>query len=250
MIALIPLRSGSQRLPGKNTKDFFGHPLWEYTAAVAVQSKVFDAVWLCTDDHTLMPRAHELGLCYFQREPVSHDQQDIVWVTEVLTAMTELDIRPMNFAILRPTSPFRTVEMLQSAYKRFYGYLSSDALRAVQPVSEHPGKMWTWQGQGYDMQPLLDKKHANGTPWHSSPTQSLPPYYVQNASLEMAWTRNVEVFNTIHGKSVVPFVSEGFTGFDINTARDWREAEYLVASGAVVLPTVDVSPHSDTPWAV
>ena len=41
--------------------------------------------------------------------------------------------------ILRPTSPFRTSQTIKRAY---YEFLNSDAdtLRAVKPVSEHPGK--------------------------------------------------------------------------------------------------------------
>lgn len=249
MIALIPARSGSKRIPGKNTKPFFGHPLIAYTIQTALASKVFDAVWVCTDSDETGQFALHMGASFWKRDEVPDEQPDIVWVSDLLGHLTALDRRPNDFAILRPTSPFRTTEMLQQAYRRFYAYLSADSLRAVEPVKQHPGKMWTWAGRGYPIQPLLSNK-LDGVPWHSSPTQSLPIYYVQNASLEMAWTRNVEVYGTIHGRDVVPFFCDGYTGFDLNTPADWREAEYLVASGAAVLPEIPVSAVSETPWAV
>ena len=37
------------------------------------------------------------------------------------------------------------------------------------------------------MRPLLSGGPVN-PPWHSMPYQALPPVYVQNASLEIAWT--------------------------------------------------------------
>ena len=241
MIALIPARKGSKRIPGKNTKLLAGHPLIAYTIQTAIQSQVFDQVWVCADDLELQELAQSMGACFFERAEADDRQTDAEWVHEVLTALTELEMRPRDFAILRPTSPFRTPAMLQRAYKTFYSYLSADSVRAVEPCTQHPGKMWTWEGRSYPIKPLLTGKREDGTPWHSCPTQTLPTYYVQNASLDMAWTRNIEVFGTIHGQSVVPFFCEGHEGFDINYERDWREAEYLLASGAAYLPEIPVS---------
>lgn len=238
MVALIPARAGSQRIPGKNMKRLGGHPLIAYTLAVAQDSGLFSRVIVCTDDHDIAGYATDAGVAVRWREPVSSDQPDIVWVKEALSDGP----RPWHFCILRPTSPFRSVEMLHRAKTRFdSACLNADSLRAVEPVTQHPGKMWTWLGPGYQILPVLDRKREDGTPWHSSPTQSLPVHYAQNASLEMGWTRNVEVHGTIHGRSVMPFFTEGYEGFDLNEPRDWREAEYLIASGAAVLPEISVA---------
>jgi CMP-N,N'-diacetyllegionaminic acid synthase len=75
-------------------------------------------------------------------------------------------------------------------------------------------------------------------PWHSTPYQALPTVYVQNASLEMAWTRVVFERRTIAGDVVVPFVTEGYEGFDINDPTDWMIAERLLADGTVTLPAI------------
>ena len=75
-----------------------------------------------------------------------------------------------------------------------------------------------------------------GQPWHSTPYQALPIVYVQNASLEIAWTRVVRAGRTIAGDVLVPFITEGYEGFDINDAYDWIVAERLLADGLVKLP--------------
>ena len=75
--------------------------------------------------------------------------------------------------------------------------------------------------------PVITATHSDGTPWHSSPTQSLPTYYVQNASLELAWTRVLAQTQTISGYRIAPFLTDAREGFDINTEADFDEAERL-----------------------
>ena len=82
-----------------------------------------------------------------------------------------------------------------------------------------------------------------GQPYHSTPYQALPVVYVQNASLEIAWTRVVFEQKTIAGDVIVPFMTEGHEGFDINDPYDWLVAERLIADGAAVLPAVPQAPY-------
>lgn len=242
MVALIPARAGSKRIPGKNTKILAGQPLIAYTVAAAQQSGVFTRVLVCSDDPQVFMRAPGWDVDYLDRPPVPDAQPDIVWVRDALQKVGAIGGRPEAFAILRPTNPFRTATTIRRAYRAFTRPdQTADSLRAVELVTQHPGKMWTQPEPFGAMKPLLDWKHADGTPWHSSPTQTLPPYYVQNGSLEMAWTYVVEQHGKITGRKILPFLTEGYEGFDLNTMADWREAEYLIASGAAQLPEVHVA---------
>ena len=65
---------------------------------------------------------------------------------------------------------------------------------------------------------------------------------MQNASLEIAWTRVVFERRTIAGDVVVPFITEAHEGFDINDPYDWMVAERLIADGSAALPRVPQSP--------
>lgn len=232
IVALIPARAGSKRIPGKNTRDFFGHPLIAYTIQAAKDSGIFQDVVLCTDDATATGGTGSV----FLREPVPDDQPDIVWVKQFLSF--EAWPRYDAFAILRPTSPFRTAKTIRRAFEAF-SPSSWDSIRAIEPVKQHPGKMWTIDTSVYGgrLEPIYDLA-LDGVPWHSCPTQILPQVYVQNVSLEMAWTRVVSEHGTISGTKIGPFLTEGYEGFDLNTEDDWREATRLVRDGLVALPTL------------
>jgi N-acylneuraminate cytidylyltransferase len=100
-----------------------------------------------------------------------------------------------------------------------------------------------WVVQGERMVPLMKASDPEAPPWHSMPYQALPPIYVQNASLEIAWTRVVTETHTIAGDVLTPFLTEGHEGFDINDPHDWLIAERLLADGAVLLPPVPQAPY-------
>jgi N-acylneuraminate cytidylyltransferase len=94
-----------------------------------------------------------------------------------------------------------------------------------------------WVLRGKYMLPLLPIGPAD-PPWHSSAYQTLPEVYVQNASLEIAWSRVVYESRSISGNLIVPFVTEGNEGFDINTENDFLMAEFLLSRGEVELTPI------------
>jgi CMP-N,N'-diacetyllegionaminic acid synthase len=249
MVALIPCRAGSKRIPGKNTRILAGHPVVVYAIASAQQSGIFAAVIVCTDDPAAAVIAESMGAWVWERDPVPDDQPDIVWVRDALRWCQTTKIgRPETFAILRPTSPFRTAETIQRAHRQLMAIAeTADSIRAVEPATQHPGKMWSWDGPGMPITPLLTYKRSDGVPWHSSPTQSLPTFYVQNSSLEMGWSANVEVHGTIHGRKVAPFFTHGFEGVALDWPEDWTRAEALVTAGAADLPEVPLAPETAAP---
>jgi tetratricopeptide (TPR) repeat protein len=127
------------------------------------------------------------------------------------------------FSILRPTSPFRGAATIRRAWERFLEVGEADSLRAVERCRQHPGKMWVLEGEL--MRPLLPQ--PEGTPYHSRQYQALPEVYVQNSSLEIAWSRVATQHGTIAGERVVPFFTEGVEGFSIDYPDDVERAERL-----------------------
>ena len=93
------------------------------------------------------------------------------------------------------------------------------------------------------MMPLLPLGPAE-QPWHSSQYPSLPEIHVQNASLEIAWSRVVLKDRTIAGNVVVPFLTTDYEGFDVNNKYDWQLAEYMVQKGDATLPRVSQSAYT------
>ena len=116
-----------------------------------------------------------------------------------------------------------------------------DSLRAVEPVSQHAGKMWRITAAGY-LEPLLLQPEPQ--PWHSSQMATLPRLFIQNASLELGWSRVPMSKGTIAGEKIMPFLSQGYEGMDINQPIDFELAELLVQKGLVALPSVSVEAAS------
>jgi len=237
-VALIPARLGSKRVPGKNIRALAGHPMLAYTIAPAIESGVFSSVMVSTDSEEIAAIARHYGAeVPFLRPPAfaGDTSPDIEWLEHQLSELRAAGRSWDAFSILRPTSPFRSAAMIRRAFAGFASQTGVDSLRAVEKCTQHPGKMWVIRGDR--LLPLLPFGPAE-QPWHSTPYQALPPVYVQNASLEIAWTRVVFERRTIAGDTVVPFVTEGHEGFDINDPYDWMVAERLIADGAAQLPAV------------
>jgi len=245
-VALIPARSGSKRVADKNVRALGGHPLMAYAIAAARESGVFDAVICSTDSERYAAMAHYYGAEVPFLRPAEYataTSPDIEWVEDTLKRLRAEGRTFDCFSILRPTSPFRSAATIRRAWSAFSAEEGIDSLRAVEKVSQHPGKMWVVEGKR--MTPLL-KQTPGEQPWHSSQMAALPQVFVQNASLEIAWSRVVFDGHTIAGVNVLPFFTDEMEGFDINTQYDWDYAEAMLAQGKYVLPPVAEQPLVET----
>jgi N-acylneuraminate cytidylyltransferase len=243
IVALIPARAGSRRVPDKNIRLLAGHPLLAYTIAAARQSGIFSDVIVSTDSAHYAEIARHYGaqVPFLRPTGLAGDvSPDIEWLTHAINTLRDAGGDYDCFSILRPTSPFRLPETIQRAWRAFLAEEGVDSLRAVEKCQQHPGKMWVIRGKR--MSPLMPLTPP-GQPWHSSQHQSLPAVYVQNASLEIAWTRVLFENNTIAGDVLLPFLTKGYEGFDINSEYDWDYARNLVASQQSRLPMIMRFPY-------
>lgn len=239
-IALIPARAGSKRLAHKNVRPLASHPLVAYTIAAAIQSRLFDAVILSTDSghYAEIGRHYGAEVPFLRRAEIAGEcSPDIEWIADLLARLRGQGREYDCFSILRPTSPFRQASTIRRAWDQFRETEGVDSLRAVEKCRQHPGKMWVVRGER--MTPLLPLGPA-APPWHSSQYQSLPEVYVQNASLEIAWSRVVFEQHTIAGNVLMPFFTTEYEGFDINRPEDWERAEALIERGEATLPAMTV----------
>jgi CMP-N,N'-diacetyllegionaminic acid synthase len=211
-----------------------------YTIAAARESRVFESVIVSTDSEDIAAVARHYGaeVPFLRPAAFAGDTSpDIEWLEHIIAELATRGRTWDCFSLLRPTSPFRTADTIRRAWTLFTSQEGVDSLRAVEQCAQHPGKMWIVRGQR--MFPLLPIG-PEAQPWHSTPYQALPPVHVQNASLEIAWTRVVRDRRSIAGDVLVPFLTDGYEGFDINDAYDWMVAERLLADGLVQLPRLAV----------
>jgi CMP-N-acetylneuraminic acid synthetase len=107
VLALIPARIGSQRLPRKNLLDLGGKPLLRWTIDVAKESMVFVDIVVSTDAHEISTLAKANGVFPLIR-PTSLADSVAPMLPVVRHAANNFpgDI----IVLLQPTSPFRSVE--------------------------------------------------------------------------------------------------------------------------------------------
>jgi CMP-N,N'-diacetyllegionaminic acid synthase len=221
-----------------------------YTVRAAIDSGIFDAVICATDSALYAKVATYYGaeVPFLRSSEISGDKSpDIEWVVWMLSRLKAEGREYETFSILRPTSPFRLPQTIQRAWKAFSSDPKADSLRAIEKCKQHPGKMWVVRGNR--MLPLMPFNNGT-TPWHSSQYTALPEIYVQDASLEIARSSIALEQNTIAGETIIPFVSQGLEGFDINEQEDWLLAEYYLANGIARLPAISKHPLQINDYSV
>ena len=135
IVALIPARAGSKRVPDKNIRPLAGHPLIAYTISAALQSEVFSAVLVSTDSQLYADIAKYYGaeVPYLRPSELAGDlSPDVEWVEYTLNRLRQDGREYDCFSILRPTSPFRLPETTQRAWRAFKNEEGVDSLRAVE----------------------------------------------------------------------------------------------------------------------
>jgi len=237
---LIPARLGSLRVPGKNIRRLNDHPLLAYSIQSARDSGIFSKVVVATDSQEFAEIAEYYGSdSVFMRDPrnCTATSLDFEWLNECYLAGS---IPCEYFAILRPTSPFRSARLIQDVATRFK-QLKTDSIRTVAKVTEHPGKMWRIPETDKPMVPFLVQT-VNQIATHAMQFQSLDSLYVQTSVLEIAKTEVLEKFGNREGHAISPYVTDGFDSIAIDTELDWKLVKILSAEEPNLLPIITRTP--------
>lgn len=231
ILALIPARGGSRRIPGKNTVPLCGKPLIAYTLEAARQSKHLDKVVVTTDSATIAKVARHYGAeVPFLRPPEisGASAREIDFYTHALSWLAEHEnYEPDLIVTLYPTSPLRRSASIDKAIRKMLEYPEADCLRSVTLCSEHPHKMW--QVEGGFLVPFL-----KGLP-QDTPTlayHQLPEVYIQNASIYITKPETIRRYNSPLGDKVLPFIMQDEESLDINVPEDLHLAEIMLESKA------------------
>lgn len=217
-----------------------GHPVLAYTIQAALDSALFTGLVIATDSTEIASVAKYYGAdSIFMRSPESSSSTslDIEWLQECYVAGK---IDTDNFAILRPTSPFRSADLLNRVMDAFVS-LAVDSIRTVSLVQEHPGKMWIIDENQVIMTPYLPQK-IDEIASHAKQYQSLEKLYVQTSVLEIAKTSVLTMFGTREGALIAPYVTQGVESLALDTEMDWHFAEMLANREPLLLPQILKSP--------
>jgi CMP-N,N'-diacetyllegionaminic acid synthase len=240
--AVIPARSGSQRVKNKNIRILDGHPLIAYTICFAKQIGIFENIY-CTTDSLLIGEIADWYGCkdviYRPATISTSTSPDIEWIQHLLS---QTSFNYDYFSILRITSPIKSNTSIASAFDLIQTE-RADSIRAVTKVREHPGKMWTFSSKAsYEISPLLNTQPQNGVAWHARQYQDLPDVYVQTSSFEIIKTDTILRHKTREGKKVLGFPIDYPETLTVDYEDEFRELELLSQNDLLALPKITIEP--------
>ena len=103
-VAIIPARGGSQRIHGKNWKEFHGKPIIQYSIETATRSGLFDQIVVTTDSQEIADVSHAAGAFVVWRPAAL--ARDEVGTQDVASATVALfKSWPKYACCIYPTAP-------------------------------------------------------------------------------------------------------------------------------------------------
>jgi CMP-N-acetylneuraminic acid synthetase len=228
ILAFIPARGGSTRVPSKNIKLLNGKPLIAYTIEAAKQSRHINRIIISTDSAEIAETAKKYGAEVPFLRPAEIAQSgstEMEFFEHALGWLAKNEsYEPDLIVLLYPTSPFRKAETIDRAVDEMLKHPEADSLRSIKPCSEHPYKMWAI-GEDEYLRPFVKTDVPNA---HTLAYQLLPKVFIQNASIYITKPSTLREKSSPTGDVIIPFVMDEFESVDINTPLDFEFAKILM----------------------
>jgi N-acylneuraminate cytidylyltransferase len=226
VLAIIPARGGSKRIPRKNIKMFLGNPIIRYSIDEAVRCGCFDEIMVSTDDREVAEASQKYGAQVpFVRSAKTSD--DFATIAEVLwEVLSEYKARGKVFehaCCIYPTAPLITAERLRQGYQLLREY----GAESVIPVVRFSYPIQRALKIENELLSMIWPENINAR------SQDLMPAY--HDAGQFCWF-SVESFimnRQLFSQRTVPLVIPESEVQDIDTIEDWQIAElkYSILKG-------------------
>jgi CMP-N,N'-diacetyllegionaminic acid synthase len=223
LLAIVPARGGSKRLPRKNVLPLGGKPLIGWTIDAARESGCFVDVLVSTDDAEIADAARAHGALVPWLRPAAFATDTARSIDVVLHALDWYERERgavTGLVLLQPTSPFRTAATIREAVQRFIDLGADASVVSVSPAETHPA--WTFLLDGTRMRPACG--------WDSLKlrSQDLPTAYTLNGAIYVATPARLRATESFFADDMNALVMEDMAeSQDIDTPEDWAGAEQL-----------------------
>jgi CMP-N-acetylneuraminic acid synthetase len=225
ILALIPARGGSKRLPGKNIRMLGDKPLIVWSIDVAKNFPEICDILVSTDDSIIAKVCKEAGASvpWLRPNELATDVASSVDVALHALDWYESEKGPVDgLLLLQPTSPFRTQSTIQRGIKLF----TKNNYQPVLGVSTtHTHLMWTLKMEGDYLVPFMED---NGLDTRS---QDLPKAYLVNGSFYLISPKELRACHSFVGEKTIPLLIDSPQEIiDIDTEWDFKMAEFIVST--------------------
>lgn len=218
VVALLPMKANSERIAGKNFRDFCGKPLFRWVLDTLLSVAEVSQVVINTDAREIL-EAHGL----FDSERVKIRDRplairgDFVSMNEVIkddVANTDATM----FLMTHTTNPLLSKESISTALNVFKQALREKQYDSLFSVNRVQDRFYT-----------ADAKAVNHDPNNLMRTQDLEPWYQENSNLYLFTKHSFEATGARIGKTPTMLITESLESIDIDTPDDWSFAEAVVS---------------------
>ena len=220
VIALIPARGGSKRVPRKNIADCAGKPLLAWTAEAVRASRHLDRAILSTDDEEVAALGRELGLevPFLRPADIADDQVPMLPVMQhALQWASDQGEEVEAQVLLQPTSPLRQGHHIDEAIEAFRATGAESLVSVVEvPHTQHP--LVTYK--------MTDGRLAPYIP--DAEPETAPPAYARNGPAVMINRPEVIQRGERLSEDLVAYVMAPEDSLDIDTPLDLAVAAFLL----------------------
>jgi CMP-N,N'-diacetyllegionaminic acid synthase len=222
ILFLIPARSGSKGLPGKNTKVLGAKTLIEYSIDFALENFTdSDELCISTNDPLVVEIAMKRGISipFTRPDHLSNDTASSYDV--IMHALNHYERINKKFdavLLLQPTSPFRKNEDLQRLFKEFDKEI--DMVVSVKIAKENPYfTLFESTTDGYIQKSksgIFDRR------------QDTPEVYAFNGSMYLISVDSLKKSKLGDFKKIKKIIMPEERSVDIDTLADWSLAEFYL----------------------
>lgn len=225
LLTLIPARSGSKGIPGKNIKLLGDKPLIAYTIETALNSKYAGKVIVDTDSEEIGKISISCGaeVPYLRPENLALDETPTLEV--VKNAIRTLAKKGQVFdavILLQPTSPFRSNTLIQECIET-YQTGNFDSLISVLPVPHEYNPHWVFEVNHEGCLGI-----ATGEKELISRRQELPKAYFRDGQVYITKCKFLFDHNTLVGGNIGYVETDKKNYCNLDTLEDWQKAEAIV----------------------
>lgn len=227
ILAIIPARSGSKRVVGKNMKLLKGKPLiaWTFDCVVGFP-EICDRL-VSTDSGEIAEFSMSCGAIVPWLRPAALSGDEASSVDVILHALDwyEANVQKVDGVLmLQPTSPFRLHQSIAKSIELFKSEDGRCSVVSVSKSSSHPD--WTYKVTKKFMEPYIDGKGNI-----SNRSQDLVDAYTLNGSIYLCSPSDLRKNKTFIGQHCIPLIiNSEKESLDIDTEWDWMLAEWLACN--------------------
>lgn len=219
VLAIVTARSGSKRLPGKNTQLLCGKPLVGWTVEQASRCSLISQLIISTNCENIAKIAESFGASVPFIRPAALAKDDSTSNDVIEHALNFFACQHEHFdmvILLEPTSPLRKKEDIERSLELLIQHEStSDALIAVgEVVREHPA----------DMQKIVAQQYLTPYLAQASKVSAFYPY----GGIYISKVSSFRQFKTFYQARCIPYYVERWQSFEIDDGVDFLCVEKMM----------------------